>query len=272
MTCASCANRIERRLNRLDGVTATVNFATEKAAVDFDPREARPEDLLDAISAVGYRAALPRDAAERDEHGRGGRGGRAAPAPAHLRGPVAAGAADGDGAGAAVRQLAVAQPRAREPGRDLGRLAVPPGGVRERAARRRDDGHADLRRRARGLAVVGLRAVPRRGRDGGHADAVRARARARLRDGRDLLRGRLRRHDAHPARPLLRGARQAQRRRRAARPARAGRQGRQRAGRRRRGAPDPGRAARGRAAVRRAAGGEGRDRRGGRERAPPRST
>ncbi len=37
MTCASCANRVERRLNKLDGVSATVNYATEKAAVEFDP-------------------------------------------------------------------------------------------------------------------------------------------------------------------------------------------------------------------------------------------
>ena len=37
MTCASCANRIERKLNKLDGVTATVNYATEKARVEFDP-------------------------------------------------------------------------------------------------------------------------------------------------------------------------------------------------------------------------------------------
>jgi P-type Cu+ transporter len=37
MTCASCANRIERTLNKLDGVTATVNYATEKARVEFDP-------------------------------------------------------------------------------------------------------------------------------------------------------------------------------------------------------------------------------------------
>ena len=36
MTCASCANRIERKLNKLDGVTATVNYATEKAKVEFD--------------------------------------------------------------------------------------------------------------------------------------------------------------------------------------------------------------------------------------------
>ena len=37
MTCASCATRVERRLNDLDGVRATVNYATEKAAVEFDP-------------------------------------------------------------------------------------------------------------------------------------------------------------------------------------------------------------------------------------------
>ena len=36
MTCASCANRIERKLNKLDGVSATVNYATEKATVEFD--------------------------------------------------------------------------------------------------------------------------------------------------------------------------------------------------------------------------------------------
>ena len=37
MTCASCANRVERKLNKLEGVTATVNYATEKARVQFDP-------------------------------------------------------------------------------------------------------------------------------------------------------------------------------------------------------------------------------------------
>ena len=42
MTCASCANRIERKLNKLDGVTASVNYATEKARVDFDPGTRRP--------------------------------------------------------------------------------------------------------------------------------------------------------------------------------------------------------------------------------------
>jgi len=38
MTCASCAARVERSLNRLDGVSATVNVATEIATVDYDPR------------------------------------------------------------------------------------------------------------------------------------------------------------------------------------------------------------------------------------------
>jgi P-type Cu+ transporter len=59
MTCSSCANQIERRLNRLDGVSATVNYATERATVDYDPGLARPEDLLGAVQAAGYQAALP---------------------------------------------------------------------------------------------------------------------------------------------------------------------------------------------------------------------
>src|SRR3954470_11186072 len=59
MTCASCANRVERRLNKLDGVTATVNYATEKAAVEFDPAAVAPERLGEAVEAAGYQAALP---------------------------------------------------------------------------------------------------------------------------------------------------------------------------------------------------------------------
>jgi len=42
MTCASCANRIERTLNTLDGVTASVNYATEKATVSFDAAAVAP--------------------------------------------------------------------------------------------------------------------------------------------------------------------------------------------------------------------------------------
>src|SRR4051794_15379491 len=59
MTCASCAARIERKLNKLDGVTASVNYATEKAAVEFDPAHVSPQALLDAVEQVGYSAPLP---------------------------------------------------------------------------------------------------------------------------------------------------------------------------------------------------------------------
>src|SRR5581483_8167446 len=60
MTCASCASRIERKLNKLDGVSATVNYATEKARVEFDADAVTPEALVAAVEAVGYSATLPR--------------------------------------------------------------------------------------------------------------------------------------------------------------------------------------------------------------------
>ena len=59
MTCASCANRIERKLNKLDGVSASVNYATERATVDYDPAAVAPEQLTAAVEAAGYQAALP---------------------------------------------------------------------------------------------------------------------------------------------------------------------------------------------------------------------
>jgi Cu+-exporting ATPase len=64
MTCASCAARIETNLNRIDGVAASVNFATEQAKVQF-PQDIAPEDLVAAVEATGYTATLdPRPAAE----------------------------------------------------------------------------------------------------------------------------------------------------------------------------------------------------------------
>ena len=57
MTCASCANRIERKLNKLDGVSATVNYATEKARVTSDG--VATEDLIAAVESAGYTATLP---------------------------------------------------------------------------------------------------------------------------------------------------------------------------------------------------------------------
>ncbi|MGR7026481.1 heavy metal translocating P-type ATPase [Geodermatophilus sp. URMC 62] len=58
MTCASCAARIEKKLNRLDGVTATVNYATEKARVSFGDGVAL-EDLVATVQKAGYTASLP---------------------------------------------------------------------------------------------------------------------------------------------------------------------------------------------------------------------
>src|SRR4051812_48996458 len=59
MTCASCANRVERTLNTLDGVSATVNYATEKATVTFEPEVVAPTRLVEAGEAAGYTPSLP---------------------------------------------------------------------------------------------------------------------------------------------------------------------------------------------------------------------
>jgi Cu+-exporting ATPase len=59
MTCTSCAARIERKLNRLDGVSASVNYATEKATVSYDPAKLGPTDLVTTVEQTGYAARLP---------------------------------------------------------------------------------------------------------------------------------------------------------------------------------------------------------------------
>ncbi|MBV8931726.1 MAG: heavy metal translocating P-type ATPase, partial [Kutzneria sp.] len=68
MTCASCAARVERTLNKLDGVAATVNYATEKALITH-PVDVSADQLVDAVHAAGYTAVLParRDAEDEDE-------------------------------------------------------------------------------------------------------------------------------------------------------------------------------------------------------------
>ncbi len=63
MTCASCAARIEKRLNRLDGVEAQVNYATETATVVADPAVA-PDELIGAVEAIGYSATVATASAE----------------------------------------------------------------------------------------------------------------------------------------------------------------------------------------------------------------
>ena len=60
MTCASCAARVEKRLNRMEGVTAEVNFATEKARVRV-PDGIHADDLIAEVEATGYTAAVPAD-------------------------------------------------------------------------------------------------------------------------------------------------------------------------------------------------------------------
>ncbi len=59
MTCASCAARVEKRLNRLEGVEASVNYATETASVAFDPALTPPAGLVEAVEGAGYGARLP---------------------------------------------------------------------------------------------------------------------------------------------------------------------------------------------------------------------
>ncbi len=58
MTCASCANRVERKLNKIPGATALVNYATEKAQVTAD-ESVSVADLVAAVEAAGYTARVP---------------------------------------------------------------------------------------------------------------------------------------------------------------------------------------------------------------------
>ena len=56
MTCTSCSSRVERKLNKLDGVEASVNFATESASVSYDPNKVDPDKLIETVKATGYGA------------------------------------------------------------------------------------------------------------------------------------------------------------------------------------------------------------------------
>ncbi|WP_277426087.1 heavy metal translocating P-type ATPase [Streptomyces sp. ADI96-02] len=59
MTCASCAARVEKKLNRMDGVEATVNYATEKAKVTYRGEDVSVQDLIATVEATGYTAEEP---------------------------------------------------------------------------------------------------------------------------------------------------------------------------------------------------------------------
>ena len=66
MTCAACASRIERKLNRIDGVTASVNYATERATVDLGTSPISADELIEAVRSTGYGAAPHAPGAEID--------------------------------------------------------------------------------------------------------------------------------------------------------------------------------------------------------------
>ena len=73
MTCSACAARVQKKLNAIDGVTATVNFATERASVVAAPGITLPQ-LIAAVERAGYTAADARPPAEAGE-GQGEPGG-----------------------------------------------------------------------------------------------------------------------------------------------------------------------------------------------------
>ncbi len=70
MTCASCAARVEKKLNKVEGVTASVNYATNRAHV-LAPAGTQPERLIEVVTATGYGAALPAPDAPPVDHVRG---------------------------------------------------------------------------------------------------------------------------------------------------------------------------------------------------------
>lgn len=64
MTCTSCSSRVERKLNKVDGVKATVNYATESASVEYDSTLTGPDDLIKVIQGAGYDAYNANQAAD----------------------------------------------------------------------------------------------------------------------------------------------------------------------------------------------------------------
>ncbi|MGH8888494.1 MAG: cation transporter, partial [Acidothermaceae bacterium] len=85
MTCASCAARIGKRLNKIDGVEANVNYATESASIVMSVAAATVDDLIAQIEAIGYRASLPSSASSSDDEHPAGAEARADAATRLLR-------------------------------------------------------------------------------------------------------------------------------------------------------------------------------------------
>ena len=167
MTCASCAARIENTLNRLDGVTATVNYATENARVRLPVGGPDIDAVIAAVAATGYRASVPAPPQERaaddGEHAEHDHGdlrdlrqrlliSALLAAPVVLLAMVPALQFDSW----QWLSLTLAAPVVV-----WGGVAVPPGGVDEPAPWCSDDGHAHLDGHPRRVRVVAVRAVPR---------------------------------------------------------------------------------------------------------------
>ncbi|SUI98474.1 heavy metal translocating P-type ATPase [Sporosarcina pasteurii] len=69
MTCSACANRIEKRINRIDGVSnATLNFALEKLSVDYNSSQVSPQDMMTAIEKMGFELLPEKDAEDKIDH------------------------------------------------------------------------------------------------------------------------------------------------------------------------------------------------------------
>src|SRR3546814_755734 len=160
-------------------LTATVNYATEKAKVDFTGSVA-PEDLISTVEATGYTATLPapqgvvrggRHYRRGDQSDPGRDFATADPATRLARIDCACGRIVDDPA-IAVHELAVAGLDARIPRRRLGRTPLPPRCSDECPTRRGNNGHSDLGGGVGGLPVVTVGVVLRSCRNGLHEDGV----------------------------------------------------------------------------------------------------
>ena len=56
MTCTSCSSRIERKINKVEGADAIVNYATETATIDYDPSKITEDELIEVVRGAGYDA------------------------------------------------------------------------------------------------------------------------------------------------------------------------------------------------------------------------
>ena len=139
MTCTSCSARVERKLNKMEGVEAQVNFATETASVLYDAAELTTDDLVATIEAAGYKGFVKADPQADNSNSEA------------TTGEQAQGTSISDVRLQEQEQLkqrvlvsAVGQPHPRGTGVRMGWVAVPPSGVEEPAARRVYYGHADF--------------------------------------------------------------------------------------------------------------------------------